>query len=85
MLGVDAIPVALGIYFIFRDEAQAETFRASRFRSRATTPRIRLSVKRFEDYQSLLQPLMTFITERGRLPKKENCQKKQLSVQSLEP
>ncbi|MBV5262198.1 DNA phosphorothioation-associated putative methyltransferase [Synechococcus moorigangaii CMS01] len=70
VLGVDAVPVALGIYFVFRDEAQAETFRASRFRSRATTPRIRLSVKRFEDYQSLLQPLMTFITERGRLPKK---------------
>ena len=70
VLGVDAVPVALGIYFVFRDESQAETFRASRFRSRATTPRIRLSVKRFEDYQELLQPLMNFITERGRLPKK---------------
>ena len=70
VLGVDAIPVALGIYFVFRDEAQAQAFRASRFRSRATTPRIRLSVKRFEDYQELLQPLMLFVTERGRLPKK---------------
>ena len=70
VLGVDAIPVALGIYVVFRDEAQAETFRASRFRSRATTPRIRLSVKRFEDYQDLLQALMNFLTERGRLPKK---------------
>lgn len=70
ILGVDAIPVALGIYFVFRDETQAEIFRASRFRSRATTPRIHRSVKRFEDYQALLQPLMTFITERGRLPKK---------------
>lgn len=70
VLGVDAIPVALGIYFVFRDESQAEAFRASRFRSRATTPRIRLSVKRFEDYQELLQPLMVFLTERGRLPKK---------------
>jgi DNA phosphorothioation-associated putative methyltransferase len=70
VLGVDAIPVALGIYIVFRDESQAETFRASRFRSRATTPRIRLSVKRFEDYQELLQPLMVFLTERGRLPKK---------------
>ena len=29
VLGVDAIPVALGIYLIFRDEAQAQTFRAS--------------------------------------------------------
>ncbi|MEA5417740.1 DNA phosphorothioation-associated putative methyltransferase [Spirulina sp. CCNP1310] len=68
VLEVDAIPVALGIYFVFRDESQAEAFRASRFRSRATTPRIRLTVKRFEDYQPLLQPVMNFITERGRLP-----------------
>ncbi|QUS61403.1 DNA phosphorothioation-associated putative methyltransferase [Synechocystis sp. PCC 7339] len=70
VLGVDAIPVALGTYFVFRDESQAETFRASRFRSRASTPRLRLSVKRFEDYQELLKPLMNFLMERGRLPKK---------------
>ncbi|MEL6249680.1 MAG: DNA phosphorothioation-associated putative methyltransferase [Cyanobacteria bacterium J06627_15] len=68
VLGTDAVPVALGIYFVFRDEARAESFRASRFRSRATTPRVRLSVKRFEDYKALLQPLMAFYTERGRLP-----------------
>ena len=68
VLSVDAIPVALGIYFVFRDEAQAESFRASRFRSRTTTPRIRANIKRFEDYEELLTPLMTFVTERGRLP-----------------
>lgn len=68
VLRVDAIPVALGIYFVFRDEAQAQSFRASRFRSRVTTPRIRVASKRFEDYQAVLTPLMTFVTERGRLP-----------------
>lgn len=68
VLSVDSIPVALGIYFVFRDEAKAESFRASRFRSRTTTPRIRLNIKRFEDYQELLAPLMAFVTERGRLP-----------------
>jgi DNA phosphorothioation-associated putative methyltransferase len=71
VLGVDAIPVALGIYFVFRDEAQAETFRASRFRSRATAPRIRLKVNKFEEYRELLQPLMDFYTDRGRLPAAE--------------
>ncbi|MBW4566306.1 MAG: DNA phosphorothioation-associated putative methyltransferase [Mojavia pulchra JT2-VF2] len=70
VLGVDAIPVALGVYFIFRDEAQAQLFRASRFRSRTTTPRVRSRIKRFEDYQELLTPLMAFVTERGRLPSK---------------
>jgi DNA phosphorothioation-associated putative methyltransferase len=68
VLSVDAIPVALGIYFVFRDEAQAESFRASRFRSRTTTPRIRANIKRFEDYQELLAPLMAFVSDRGRLP-----------------
>ncbi|NJK38827.1 MAG: DNA phosphorothioation-associated putative methyltransferase [Oscillatoriales cyanobacterium RM2_1_1] len=68
VLGVDAVAVALGIYFVFRDEARAESFRASRFRSRATAPRIRAGVKRFEEYKELLQPLMDFFTERGRLP-----------------
>jgi DNA phosphorothioation-associated putative methyltransferase len=68
VLGVDAIPVALGIYFVFRDDAQAESFRASRFRSYLTTPRILANIKRFEDYQELLAPLMAFVTERGRLP-----------------
>lgn len=68
VLGVDAIPVALGIYFVFRDEADAELFRVSRFRSRATTPRIRNCVKQFQEHQELLTPLMNFITERGRLP-----------------
>jgi DNA phosphorothioation-associated putative methyltransferase len=68
VLGVDAIPVALGIYFVFRDDAQAEVFRASRFRSRATAPRIRLKVSQFEQYRERLQPLMDFYTDRGRLP-----------------
>ncbi|MBD2624986.1 DNA phosphorothioation-associated putative methyltransferase [Trichormus variabilis] len=70
VLGVDAIPVALGVYFVFRDEAEAQLFRSSRFRSRASTPRIRACVKRFEEHQQLLAPLMAFMTERGRLPSK---------------
>ena len=68
VLGVDAVPVALGIYFVFRDEAQAQSFRASRFRSRVSIPRVQITNKRFEDYKELLSPLMAFYTERGRLP-----------------
>lgn len=68
IIGVDSIPVALGIYFVFRDENQAQNFRASRCRSRISTPRIRTQVKRFEDYKNLLAPLMAFVTDRGRLP-----------------
>ncbi|PZV09746.1 MAG: DNA phosphorothioation-associated methyltransferase [Leptolyngbya sp.] len=80
VLGVDAIPIALGIYFVFRDEAQAEAFRASRFRSRATAPRIRLKVSKFEEYRDRLQPLIDFYTDRGRLPSVE-----ELGTQELTP
>jgi len=68
VLEVDAVPVALGIYFVFRDQARAQNFRAARFRSRVSVPRVQLQTKRFEDYKELLTPLMTFFTERGRLP-----------------
>lgn len=68
VLGVDAVPAGLGIYFVFRDEAQAQSFRASRFRSRVSVPKVQLANKRFEDYKELLTPLMAFFTERGRLP-----------------
>ena len=70
VLNVDSIPVALGIYFVFRDESEAQTFRASRFRSRVSTPRICVQVKRFEDYEEVLAPLMAFVSDRGRLPVK---------------
>ncbi|WP_072622798.1 DNA phosphorothioation-associated putative methyltransferase [Spirulina major] len=77
VLAVDAIPIALGIYAVFRDERQAELFRRSRFRSRVKTPRIHATVKRFEDYQTLLQPVMDFMTERGRLPQREELEPQQ--------
>ena len=79
VLGVDAIPIALGIYFVFRDEAQAEAFRVSRFRSRATAPRIRLKVSKFEEYRDHLQPLMDFYTDRGRLPSVEELGTQELT------
>lgn len=69
-LGVDAVPAAPGVYFVFRDEAQAQAFRAARFRSRLVTPRVSTPLRSFDDYRPLLEPLMQFFTERGRLPVK---------------
>ncbi|RCJ28457.1 DNA phosphorothioation-associated methyltransferase [Nostoc minutum NIES-26] len=70
VLNVDAVPVALGVYFVFRDEAEKENYKAIRFFSRTSTPRVRIPTKRFEDYQEKLEPLMDFFTKRGRLPVK---------------
>ena len=70
VLEVESIPAGLGIYVIFRHEAQAESFRASRIYSRLSTPSIQAQVKNFDDYRELLTPLMDFYTKRGRLPAK---------------
>lgn len=68
ILKTDAVPAGLGIYFVFRDEAQAENFRASRYRSRASYSLSQVQIKNFADYLPILQPLMDFVAERGRLP-----------------
>lgn len=68
VLNVDAIPAGLGIYFAFRDSSAAQTFRASLFHSRVSTPKVQKKVRRFEDYAAMLAPLMAFFTQRGRLP-----------------
>ena len=68
VLGIEAIPAGLGIYMVFRDEIEAEAFRAFRLYSSLSTPRIQAQIRNFEDYRELLTPLMDFYTKRGRLP-----------------
>jgi DNA phosphorothioation-associated putative methyltransferase len=68
VLEVNAVPAGLGIYFVFRHELAAEAFRVSRWKSTAKTPKVRKACRQFDDYRLMLTPLMTFMTERGRLP-----------------
>jgi DNA phosphorothioation-associated putative methyltransferase len=67
-LEVNAIPVGLGIFFVFRDETQGENFRASGFYSDTITPKIRVFSKKFVDCEQQLKPLINFVSKRGRLP-----------------
>ena len=67
-LEVDAVPVALGIYFVFRDEQEKENFRVECYRSRVIAPRIILANKKYQDCKQELAPLIKFYTKRGRLP-----------------
>ncbi|MDX2105608.1 MAG: DNA phosphorothioation-associated putative methyltransferase [Candidatus Melainabacteria bacterium] len=67
-LGVEAVPAGLGIFFAFKNEQDAEAFRASRFHSRRSTPQVRFRIKTFDEYQDLLKPLIDFVTDRGRMP-----------------
>ena len=70
VLNVDSIAVGLGVFLVFKNVTEAETFRASCFVSRVYTPRVYRDDRKFADYQELLTPLMTFYTQRGRLPVK---------------
>ncbi|MGK7897788.1 MAG: DNA phosphorothioation-associated putative methyltransferase [Xenococcus sp. (in: cyanobacteria)] len=70
VLELNAIAVGLGVFLVFRDSQQAESFRASGFVSHLTTPRVYRELRDFKDYQELLTPLMEFYTARGRLPAK---------------
>ena len=64
---VNVVPAAPGIYYAFRDEQARTDFVASRFRRRSTLPRLTKSEELFTAHQTLLEPLMRFVSERGRL------------------
>ncbi len=67
-LGVSAVPAAPGVFYVFRDEEQRSAFIASRYRRRLAAPRLTRSAALYAEHEALLQPLMNFVTERGRLP-----------------
>lgn len=70
-LGQPPVAAAPGVFYVFRDAAVREAFIASRYHRRVAAPRIRRSDKLFEEHQVILQDLMGFVTERGRLPEPE--------------
>jgi DNA phosphorothioation-associated putative methyltransferase len=67
-LGVPAVPAGPGVFYIFRDEARRQGFIASRFRGRAPVIRVRRSDELYAAHKELLQPLLAFLSERGRPP-----------------
>ena len=69
-LAVQAIPAAPGILYVFRDQELAQTYLSSRVRRRISLPRIRISRRQrlFEENRPLLDALMAFVADRGRLP-----------------
>ena len=83
-LEVDAVPVALGIFFVFRDEQEKENFRVECYRSRVIAPRIILATKKYEDCKQELAPLIEFYTKRGRLPVEGELEPEALSKILLE-
>ncbi len=67
-LGVRSVAAGPGILFVFRDESLRQAYAAARYRRSLAVPTQRQSDVLFERHRDLLQPLMDFVTARGRLP-----------------
>ena len=67
---LDRQPVAAapGIFYVFRDEADAQSFAVNRVSRQRRIPGIEKSQALVADHKELVEPLMAFVTERGRLP-----------------
>ena len=68
VLGHDVVAAAPGIFYLFKDPAAEQAFVASRVARRQPRPTIRFSEAEFKANKRLLQPLMDFVSDRGRLP-----------------
>ena len=55
-------------FFVFRDPLRRQGFIASRYSRRRAVPKVCQSDRLFEQHRELLEPLMAFVADRGRLP-----------------
>lgn len=69
VVGETPVAAAPGIFYVFRDGAEAAGVRIRRFRTRALSrPRPRRADALWEQHRELLEPLAEFWETRGRLP-----------------
>jgi len=62
------VAAAPGVFYVFRDLDWKESFLASRVRRKPTAEKISTTVARFSAHREILQPLIEFLEQRGRLP-----------------
>lgn len=82
-LEVTAVPAAPGVFYVFRDDTLRQRFIASRYRRRVAAPRIRQSDVLFEEHRAILEPLMSFFADRGRLPELDELAEGPLLIDAL--
>lgn len=67
-LEIEAIPAAVGVFYLFKDEGRREQFLVNRFHRRTIAPTRRIAKLRFEEARELLDPFIERTLEFGRLP-----------------
>ncbi len=68
VLGLPSIAAAPGVLYVFRDEKEREAFAASRYRRARALTSSQTTERLFEEHREVLQPLIDFLNDRGRLP-----------------
>ena len=69
ILQVKAVPAAPGVFYVFRDEQIRSSFVATQHRSRSAKPRkLTIPTELYNAHRRLLEPLVRFVTDRGRVP-----------------
>ena len=68
-IGRSSVAAAPGVFYVFRDTADEQTLVAGRLTQPRRLPTVQLSEDVFHQRQDLLQPLMAFVSQRGRLPR----------------
>ena len=67
-IGDAPIAAAPGVFLVFGDEEFKQSYLARRYRFRRSAPKVRKSDLLFEEHRALLETLMGFVADRGRLP-----------------
>lgn len=67
-LGTSSVPAAPGILYAFKDPSEAEEFVANRYRRARQASLESQASNLLESHRELLQPLIDFVFQRGRLP-----------------
>ncbi|HEV2890293.1 MAG TPA: DNA phosphorothioation-associated putative methyltransferase [Frankiaceae bacterium] len=68
-LGIDAVAAAPGVFYVFRDQHDAQALLARGFRRRVTVPRTERLRAQYEHHREALEALVTFMEDRGRPPR----------------
>ena len=67
-LGVAPVAVGPGVFLVFRDSELQQIFLDTRYRRHRAAPTVRKSDVLFEQHRDLLEPLISFVTNAGRIP-----------------
>jgi DNA phosphorothioation-associated putative methyltransferase len=73
LLSREAVPAALGVFYVFRDETLAHEFLSRRYRRRELVPSRELTLSQFDANRAILEPFMAKIAELGRVPGTDEC------------